>query len=398
MRRSTHSLLRVQIAGIVFAQIVIPLACCSTSHAQTSSTALGWPKPASVRLLINEGQLSAIGRYVNGKPVNVATGFPGRLVLAFDQCLGDRHIPELATGQLLTLTFHVPPLEEGHYLLSGTLTADGPIWEAAMPVTAEVVDYFLNAPGRLRPVEEQLAYAVRFLEHAEPLIAADAYAECARASYADLAGIADQLDPDALQRWIKEARTGEELSRTGLYGYLLGLCGQRKHAQFLRYAVVRRTEHYKLGIEGLVTGYLLLDGEPGLSILERHFLQQDPAVRYHHFAPVLSFFWERPEASPLSRDRLRQALHPLLTSPETAELVIRDLIEWEDVAAVDDVAKLFFDPEFDDPVIRQWVVTYLRKVANAAVQNPLAAAAAAKASIYLLEIRAQDPDALNVEL
>ena len=71
------------------------------------------------------------------------------------------------------------------------------------------------------PAASRLSYFAKYLEHANRLIAEDAYLEFGSASYDEVRQVADQLPFASMRRFLVDANIPEE--RKGFYGLALGL-------------------------------------------------------------------------------------------------------------------------------------------------------------------------------
>jgi hypothetical protein len=136
-------------------------------------------------------------------------------------------------------------------------------WDPPEPMTGTALQYILSAPSAALPQRLRLPYYVSFLEHSAGPIASDAWGEFARSEYADVKFVANHFSRRQLRSWIADRETFPE--RLGLYGMMLGLCGDQSDAAFLLEQTRQPDdEEFRFGIEGLLGGYLLLQGADGL--------------------------------------------------------------------------------------------------------------------------------------
>lgn len=221
-------------------------------------------------------------------------------------------------------------------------------WDLTQKVSDFTYRYIIEAPAPTSDAQQRLAYHHRFLEHADPLIAADAWGEFARCDYAQIKEFRPRLQAEPLRRWIAAKDISPE--RLGLYGMLLGLCGEPSDVEFLKQQIgPPGTEDLRFGVEGLMGGLLLLEKETGLSFLSKTRLQNLNASTLDCFATVqaLQFVWEyEPELIP--RRELRSAMHPMLERPELREIAIRDLARWEDWTIVPRLPGLYKEARQND--------------------------------------------------
>ena len=71
------------------------------------------------------------------------------------------------------------------------------------------------------PAHERLRYFAEFLEHADPLVAEDAYLEFGHAPFDEVARMADLLPAAKLRAWLVDP--GVPQTRKGFYGLAIGL-------------------------------------------------------------------------------------------------------------------------------------------------------------------------------
>src|SRR5690606_27612754 len=95
----------------------------------------------------------------------------------------------------------------------------------------------------------------------------DAYAEFAKSPYHEVASLAKDFSREKLRKWLVSPQTTQ--TRIGLYGLLLGLCGTAEDLPLLERKIVETSKDYRLGIDGVIAGYLMLSGEKGLSLVEK---------------------------------------------------------------------------------------------------------------------------------
>jgi hypothetical protein len=233
-------------------------------------------------------------------------------------------------------------------------------WEL-IPVDEFSYGYFVRSPSTRLPAHERMPYFCRFLEHPDPLVAEDAYAEFGRAPYDEVAKIADQLSQASFRRWLVDDQVPGE--RKGFYGLALGLARdprERAENEALLHAQIEQaSSDFRAGFDGILGGYMLLAGEPGLAWLEARYLNNPAAAQGDliHLHTALRFYHEFGRAIPA--DRLAAALERLLDRPSLAAPVIIDLARWQDWAALPKVVALAGRPGYEEPTIRRAIIGYL---------------------------------------
>ncbi|MEY3176743.1 MAG: hypothetical protein RLZZ436_4657 [Planctomycetota bacterium] len=213
-------------------------------------------------------------------------------------------------------------------------------WTDHVEISAATAEYLRRLPRSELPVPERLAWYLTHLESPDPAIAGDAWAEFGIASYADVKTCRALYSAARLRGWIADPKISPE--RIGLYGLMLGLCGQPEDAEFLRNQMLdSETGEFRFGAEGLLAGYLLLTGETGLGSVEARFLQPEtlPAAR-HALLQTLDFFHTY-EPDLIPRNRLCSSARLLLRDPVLAEMTVMSLSRWQDWQSMRILEQLF---------------------------------------------------------
>uniref|UniRef100_A0A7C4LN99 Uncharacterized protein n=1 Tax=Schlesneria paludicola TaxID=360056 RepID=A0A7C4LN99_9PLAN len=283
------------------------------------------------------------------------------------------------------------------FLLLGTKGGAVIDWGSPLEVTVESFTYMKQAPSPDVPTTKRLKYFMKYLEAADQTIATDAYGEFANAPYADITPLAPEMPRENLRKWVLDPNVSP--SRLGLYGLMLGLCGKPEDAAILEQKILEMSEDFRLGIDGVMGGYLLLTGEEGLAKLEASKVANKKAPFSETYAAMqaLRFMWQYGEGK-IPAERLRQSMRLFLERPELADLVIADLARMKDWSIQTRLMQLYGQEEYDIPSIKRAIVRFLLACAKdvpaadgssgAVAQKPEHAALAAK---YLAELEAKDP-------
>ncbi|MBI2824106.1 MAG: hypothetical protein HYX69_05355 [Planctomycetia bacterium] len=248
-------------------------------------------------------------------------------------------------------------------LLLGTraAAADKLAWDV-VPLNEVGYAYIARAPSRRLPSAERLAHYVKFLEHADPLLAEDAYLEFGAASYDEVAQLADRLPFASIRRWIADDKVPE--ARKGFYGLALGLArspaDRAANRDALRRVIDGKADDFRAGFDGILGGYLMLEGRQGLKLIEERFLAAADARPgdVQHAVTALRFMHEFGRDAIPAAD-LNRAMRRLLARPEFAATAIVDLARIRDWAALDDVVALFGREGYPEPATTGAIVGYL---------------------------------------
>ena len=221
-------------------------------------------------------------------------------------------------------------------------------WSAPVEVTEISYEYIRQAPPLETAAKVRLQYFLKFLEFGDPTIANDAFAEFSRARYADVAELAESLPRKKLRRWLESAETSKV--RLGFYGLMLGLCGNDDDAKFLEDRIFAPVapDDIRLGIDGMIGGYLLLRGEDGLERIVDGKLRSKDTADADLFAVLnaLRFAWEY-NRDRLPAAKLQAALRLYLDRENFAELVLPDLARWKDWSVLDRLLAQYGKAPFD---------------------------------------------------
>ncbi len=263
----------------------------------------------------------------------------------------------LQKGEHITLARYRSGKKGDLFLLTGTM---GTVieWGSPLEVTETSFNYVTQAPSTETAPETRLAYFVKFLEFPDTLISNDAYAEFANAPYKNFVPIAKQLPREKLRKWLSDPQTPQ--TRLGLYGMMLGLCGTPEDAELMEHKIGEKTEDFRLGIDGIIGGYLLLKGEAGLKFIDETKLRnrQVPFSETYAAMQALRFMWNYGEGV-IEKERLRASMRTLLDRPELADLVIADLARWEDWTVQDRLMGLYGAEAYDIPSIKRAIIRYM---------------------------------------
>ena len=244
------------------------------------------------------------------------------------------------------------------FLLIGVEREDEITWEQPLFVGGE---YLLRYIQKVPPLDDpdRLSFFLKFLEFPDTDICNDAYAEFSRAQFKDVAALAAKLPREKLRRWIASDDPQIQV-RLGLYGMMLGLGGDESDAEFLESLIQKAPDPDKprLGIDGMMAGYVMLTGDRGLQkLIAAKF---DNAASEDDLVPLINalvFLWDYgqdrvPAAS------LRAAMRRFLDRPQIASSVIENLARWQDWESLELLVARYGMPPFDSTLSKQKIVVF----------------------------------------
>ena len=263
----------------------------------------------------------------------------------------------LKPGKDLVLSRFRPGKKGDLFLLLGSRTVNVE-WGTPVDVSSAGYKYIAHAPHPKKPAAERLKYFLKYLEFPDDVVANDAFAEFSNAPYKDIAKLAKDLPRERLRKWITSSDTAP--TRLGLYGLLLGLCGTADDAKLMEKKILEKSNDYRLGIEGVMSGYLMLTGEKGLKVIETAKLEDEKVAFSETYAAMqaIGFVWDYAPGK-IKKDRLRQSMRLLLNRPTTADLVIANLARWKDWGIQPQLMKLYDNKEYNIPAVKRAIVRFL---------------------------------------
>ena len=317
---------------------------------------------------------------------------------------------KLEKGQKITLFGYRAAQMGDLYVLFGSRTPNIE-WGEPLEVSETSWNYIKQSPPLEADPKVRLTYYLQFLEFPDKLIAGDAFQIFGNAPYEDISEIADKLPRDRLRKWLVDPNT--EVARLGLYGLLLGLCGTEEDAKTMENIILDTKDELRLGVNGVIAGYLQLKGEPALDLIEKTKLkpkyQTDakgnfvlnsrgekkkfPFSETYAAVQALRFYWTYGNGK-ISKDRLRKAMRELLAREELGDLVIADLARWKDWSVQDKLMTLYEDEDYSLPSTKRAIVRYLIASMKDVSKEEGAELPkhAVNAKTYIELLRKKDPD------
>jgi hypothetical protein len=233
-------------------------------------------------------------------------------------------------------------------------------WHAVL-VDETSYSYLARAPRGAVAAEERLAYFAPYLEHPNKLIAEDAYLEFGHAPLDQVTTAVAHLSMPKIRSWLTSLNVPG--SRKGFYGLVLGLADgpaeRTENAKLLHELIVAPEDDFRAGFDGILGGYLLLEPERGLALIESRYLANPHSAvgDVRHAQAALRFYHEH--GRQITPQRLSAAVRHLLSRPEFAESAIVDLARWQDWDALPQISSLYTQASFADAAVRRAIVGYL---------------------------------------
>ncbi|WP_417392914.1 hypothetical protein [Gimesia sp.] len=315
----------------------------------------------------------------------------GKTVFEVKEIVRQSDKEKLKAGDQITINRHRPGKKGNLFLLLGTKGAEVD-WGDPIEVTETSFHYISQAPAPEVKTSKRLTYFLKFLEYPDQMISNDAYAEFANAPYEDITPLSKEMPREKIRKWLIDPDT--PVTRIGLYGLLLGLCGTGEDVSFMEKKINEPTKEFRLGIDGVISGYLLLTGADGLDkIDETKFVPKDVAFSETYAAmQALRFMWTYGDGR-IDKERLRKSMRLLLDRPELTDLVVADLARWDDWSVIDRLMEMYGTGDYDIPSIKRAIVRYLLVASKGKNKKGVGPdqATTEKAKKLLDQLRKEDP-------
>lgn len=296
-----------------------------------------------------------------GEPTAPASGDPaGRLWQPFAI-----HGILRGTTTAAVASARVPALVAGTAVLFGRRGDAGIEWDA-VAADETLLEHVFAAPAVEEPAARRLRWFLPRLDHPDPAIAADAFAEFGRAPYEAVRDVADAFDIERLIAAVA-APAGDQ-RRLGFHGLALGLAAaattdpatRARCIAALHAAIDTPADDRRAGFDGLLAGVLVAEGPQGLAALrDRRLVAADTRPGdARHMLSALRFAWES-LADTLPRDDVSAATAALVANPAVAAECIVDLARYRRWDELETIAALWGSLGRDDPLVRRAVAGYL---------------------------------------
>lgn len=309
---------------------------------------------------LSASQAAVLVQWKDGKQADREKSFSGTTNYEVIEVVRDES-SKIEKGNTVTLDRYRASKKGDLFLLLGTITDDRIEWGSPLEVTETSFNYMKQAPSQEVPTAKRLAYFLKFLEYPDPLIATDAYSEFANAPYKDIVPLRTIMPREKVREWLTNPEAApSRTTRTGLYGLMLGLSGNDDDAEFMKTKILEETQDFRLGIDGVISGYLVLTGAEGLDVIDEHKFRNREVPFSETFAAMqaLRFMWTYGDGR-IEESRLRESMRILLDRPNLADLVIVDLARWKDWQVMDQLMSLYDKEGYEVPSIKRAIVRFM---------------------------------------
>jgi hypothetical protein len=222
----------------------------------------------------------------------------------------------------------------------------------------------------------RVALVAPYLEDPEPLAAAIAYGEIARAPYGALRSLKPRLEAATVARWLDDPALA---ARRPAYTLLLGIAGGPRDAERLEERLAAAwASRDATNLGAMLAADLELRGRARVGWIEAMYLADRRRTMPEIAAALQALAEHGDEDGAVPRARVIQAFLVLIKDRKPlAGLVAGHLAEWEYWDAVAEYAALLTSNVPLDPASRGAIVAYLERCPRAEARAALASLAAA---------------------
>jgi hypothetical protein len=204
---------------------------------------------------------------------------------------------------------------------------------------------------------DRLRHCFNFLNSHDLNVSVDAYREFAVTDYPDYKDLAKTLPAETIAGWLQDPKTATY--RFGLYGSLLGHCGDpKKHGDLLRSMLDDPKLRMGTGIDGLMAGYVMLQPKESYSYLQE-VLKSEREEFHTRYAALrtLRFFWDY-RNDILSKDQIMKGMTLVLEMGDLADFAIDDLRNWKAWQMTNQILDLFTKDSHKHAVVKRAIMRF----------------------------------------
>lgn len=331
----------------------------------------------SLAFEFSQAQVVVYGHLANPMLTNKAGS--GTTEFHFDQIVKDD--PTLPRKKMMLVSRYLPvldPKSPPKYVMffrsskQGLQISSGK--EIANPV---VLDFIAELHRNRSEPGKMLAHAAKHFDHADPIIADEAFMIFAKADDKLIAEHAAKLSPVNLRKLVKDPDM--EAERLSMFAFLLGACGNNDDAELLG-SLARNPQprHYK-SFEGILAGYITIQPKAGWAVAQQMLRgdKQSFLLRYATLRTLRFYYNADPKAH---GTQVMQGLGLAIGHADIADIAIRDLGRWQRWEHTQLILSCWDRKSHQSEIVKQSIVRY----ALACKESP--------ARTFLERARRQEPE------
>jgi hypothetical protein len=268
---------------------------------------------------------------------------------------------DLPRQQMILLSRYVPILDVKNpprYLMFFTdPKKNGEPYTGKQVDSTAILDFLAEYQRQRGNAVQALLVAANYVDHADPLVAEQAFLTLAHASDRQLGEAARNLSPQKLRKLVNTPNLEPE--RLGLYAFLLGASGKSEaaDADHLHKLLQNPSERNFRSFEGVLAGYIAMRPREGwafaIDTLKKD--KQSFLMRYATLRTLRCYYNAAPE---VYGPQVLQGLEHALAQPDIADIAIRDLCKWKRWDLTPRILANYDRTTHQSPIVKNSIVRY----------------------------------------
>lgn len=355
---------RIVAALALGAALAAPLAACSLCGIPIKRDTLGQE--------YERASLVLLGRITASRLSMDPLALPGAGSSDFEVDKVFKAPPDAPALKKLDLPGYIPILDKPpRYVFFCSVDKGKPTPLHGREVRSDALLEYLTGAATARAKKDRaqaLLFHARYLDHADDMLAEDAFMEFAKSADAEVAQAAVRLDPAFFRKLIDNPRTPPE--RLSLFCFLLAGAGDPAQAEFLKSLLDHRTPRIDEAIDGVLCGYIALRPKEGWAALNRLLCDPKQPFKVRHNALRAVRFYHNWKPKEAHRETLA-ALKGLIET-DLIDLAVEELRRWQAFDFSTLIYKQYARAGFDAPIIRRSIIRYALVARRQSDQRDLA--------------------------
>lgn len=328
-------------------------------------------------------QVVLYGRIANPRLDIQPGGIPGKGTTEFhiDKIVKDH--PDLSPRKMVLLSRYLPildPKDSPRYVMFiADPKKNSEPYTGRQLASPAVLDFLVATERYRNDPAEALRFAAKHFDHADPLIAEEAFLMFARGDDRRIGQLARELSPVNLRKLVQTPDLEPE--RLSMFAFLLGACGDAKagDVELLRSLLEKPGERQHKSFEGILAGYITMQPREGWAFArdtlkdEKHSL----LLRYAALRAMRFFYNARMEEY---GSQVLEGLGLALMHTDLADIAIQDLRKWKRWEHTKLILSCYDRKSHQSPIVKNSIVRY-------ALACPMP-----EARTLIERIRRQDPE------
>jgi hypothetical protein len=243
--------------------------------------------------------------------------------------------------------------------------------------SASMIDFLVEHQKLRDDPKQALLFAAKHFDHADPLVAEEAFLSFAKADDRHIGQIAKKLSPEKLRKLLQTPKLESE--RFSMFAFLLGACGNAEDADYLRSLLKSPNERNFKSIEGILAGYITMKPQEGWSMALDILKNEKNSLLLRYATLRTMRFFHNAKAEQFT-PQILQGMGLALNQYDIADVAIQDLRKWKRWEHTKVILASYDKKSHQSPIVQNHIIRY-------ALVCPLPEARA-----LVERVRRQDPE------